>query len=122
MDLSPNEIVVTARDEQFLKDVIKIIEDNIADSDFNVEKIASAVSLGRTTFFKKLKGLTGFAPVEFMKEMKLKRGYQLLETSEYTVSEIAYMLGFSDAGYFTKCFKEKYHTTPTEVIKKHKSS
>jgi AraC-like DNA-binding protein len=52
--------------------------------------------------------------------MKLKRGYQLLETSEYTVSEIAFMLGFSDAGYFTKCFKDKYNITPTDVLRKNK--
>jgi signal transduction histidine kinase/ligand-binding sensor domain-containing protein/DNA-binding response OmpR family regulator len=120
IDLAPDEIVVTAKDEQFLKDVIKIIEENMSNPDFHVEKIATSVGLGRTTFFKKLKGLTGFAPVEFMREMKLKRGYQLLETSEYTVSEISFMLGFSDAGYFTKCFKEKYSITPTDILKKKK--
>jgi signal transduction histidine kinase/ligand-binding sensor domain-containing protein/DNA-binding response OmpR family regulator len=120
VDLSPDEIIVTAKDEQFLKEVIKIIEDNMSNPDFHIEKIASTVGLGRTTFFKKLKGLTGSAPVEFMREMKLKRGYQLLETSEYTVSEIAFMLGFSDAGYFTKCFKDKYNITPTDVLRKNK--
>jgi DNA-binding response OmpR family regulator len=120
VDLSPDEIVVTAKDEQFLKEVLKIIEENMSDADFHIEKIASTIGLGRTTFFKKLKSLTGFAPVEFMREMRLKRGFQLLESAEYTVSEVAYMLGFSDAGYFTKCFKEKYNITPTEVIKKSK--
>lgn len=120
VDLSPDEIIVTARDEEFLKQVIKIIEENMSNPNFHVDKIATSVGLGRTTFFKKLKGLTGFAPVEFMREMKLKRGYQLLESSEYTVSEIAFMLGFSDAGYFTKCFKEKFNSTPTDILKKNK--
>jgi signal transduction histidine kinase/ligand-binding sensor domain-containing protein/DNA-binding NarL/FixJ family response regulator len=117
MELAPDEVIVTAKDEQFLKDVIKIIEENISDPDFNIEKITQFVGLGRTTFFKKLKSLTGLAPVEFMKDMKLKRGYQLLQTGEFTISEIAYQLGFSDAGYFSKCFKEKYNTKPTDIIK-----
>jgi signal transduction histidine kinase/ligand-binding sensor domain-containing protein/CheY-like chemotaxis protein/AraC-like DNA-binding protein len=121
MDLSPDEVLVTPKDEQFLKDVMKIIEENIGNPDFSVDKIATTVGLGRTTFFKKLKGLTGLAPVEFLREMKLKRGHQLLETSEFTVSEIAFKLGFSDAGYFTKCFKEKYNITPTEVLRSNKS-
>ena len=122
MELAPDEIIVTAKDEQFLKDVIKIIEENISDPDFNIEKITQYVGLGRTTFFKKLKSLTGLAPVEFMKDMKLKRGYQLLQTGEFTISEIAFKLGFSDAGYFSKCFKEKYNAKPTDIIKNIKSN
>lgn len=117
IELSPEEIIVTSKDEQFLKDVIKIIEENMADPEFNVEMIATKTGLGRTTFFKKLKGLTGMAPVEFMKEMRVKRGHQLLETGNFTVSEIAYQVGFNDAGYFSKCFKEKYNQPPTEFLK-----
>jgi signal transduction histidine kinase/ligand-binding sensor domain-containing protein/DNA-binding NarL/FixJ family response regulator len=122
MDLSPDQIVVTARDEEFIKNVIGTIEENMQNTGFNIESIASAVGMGRTTFFKKLKSLTGMAPIEFLRDMKLKRGYQLIETGEFTISEIAFKLGFSDAGYFTKCFKEKYNTTPTAIMKKVKGN
>ena len=122
VELAPDEIVVTARDEEFIKNVIKIIEENMSNTDFNIEQISVSVGMGRTTFFKKLKSLTGMAPVEFLRDMKLKRGYQLLETGEFTISEIAFKLGFNDAGYFTKCFKEKYKTTPTAILKSIKKS
>jgi signal transduction histidine kinase/ligand-binding sensor domain-containing protein/AraC-like DNA-binding protein len=117
VDLSPSEIVVTAKDGQFLKEVIRSIEDNLANPEFNVDKIATTVGLGRTTFFKKIKGLTGLAPVEFMRDMRVKRGHQLLQTDEFTIAEVAYQIGFSDPGYFSKCFKEKYNITPTDFLK-----
>ncbi|HEY4786579.1 MAG TPA: response regulator, partial [Bacteroidales bacterium] len=117
IDLSPDEIIVTSKDEVFLKDVIRIIEENMVNTDFNVEMIASTVGLGRTSFFKKLKGLTNMAPVEFMREMRVKRGHQLLQSGNFTVSEVAFQIGFNDAGYFSKCFKEKYNITPTDFLK-----
>jgi signal transduction histidine kinase/ligand-binding sensor domain-containing protein/CheY-like chemotaxis protein/AraC-like DNA-binding protein len=117
MELSPDEIIVTPKDEEFLRKVIGVIEDNLANPDFNVDMIADSVGLGRTTFFKKLKGLTGLAPVEFMREMRIKRSYQLLLTGNFNVSEVAYMSGFSDAGYFSKCFKEKYGQSPSILFR-----
>jgi signal transduction histidine kinase/ligand-binding sensor domain-containing protein/DNA-binding response OmpR family regulator len=116
VDLAPTEVIITGKDEQFLKDIIKIIEENLSNPEFNIEMIASKIGLGRTTFFNKLKGLTSLAPVEFLKEMRVKRGYQLLETGNFNIGEVAYQIGFSDAGYFSKCFKNKYHITPTQFL------
>ncbi len=120
VDLAPSEIIVTDKDEQFLKDIVKIIEENISNPEFNIEMIATKVGLGRTTFFNKLKGLTSLAPVEFLKEIRVKRGHQLLETGNYNIGEVAYQIGFSDAGYFSKCFKNKYQVTPTQFLQKAK--
>ena len=120
VDLSPTEVVVASRDEQFVKDVMQIIENNMADSDFTVDKLVSEIGLGRTTFFKKLKSLIGMAPIELLRELRIKRGHQLLEKGEFSVSEVAYQIGFNDAWYFTKCFKERYGITPTELLKEAK--
>lgn len=117
IQLKPDEILITSKDEQFLKDVIKIVEAGMGDSQFNIESVAGSVGLGRTTFYKKLKSLTGFAPIEFVKDIRLKRGKQLLESGEYTISEIAYMTGFSSSGYFSTCFKEKHKLSPSEYLK-----
>jgi len=120
VQLSPGEILITSKDEQLLKETIKIVENSLADPDFNIDSVALSVGLGRTTFYKKLKSLTGFAPVEFVRDMRLKRAKQLLDAGEHTISEIAYMVGFSSLGYFSTCFKEQHKTSPTEYLRARK--
>lgn len=120
VQLSPGEILITSKDEQLLKETIKIVENSLADPDFNIDSVAVSVGLGRTTFYKKLKSLTGLAPVEFVRDMRLKRAKQLLDAGEHTISEIAYMVGFSSSGYFSTCFKEQYKTPPTEYLRARK--
>ena len=120
VQLKPDEVLITSRDEQFLKDVIRIVEAGMEDAKFNIESVADSVGVGRTTFYKKLKSLTGFAPIEFVRDIRLKRGMQLLDSGEYTISEIAYMTGFSSLGYFGTCFKEKYKQSPSEYLKNKK--
>jgi len=114
VELNPQEVVITSKDEEFIKQVLKIVEENIPNSDFNIDEIASVVGLGRSTFFKKLKGLTGMAPVELVREIRIKRAVQLLKSGEYSISEIAFLTGFNSAGYFSTCFKEKHHQSPSE--------
>ncbi|MES2276130.1 MAG: two-component regulator propeller domain-containing protein [Bacteroidota bacterium] len=117
LQLAPGEVLITSKDEQLLKQVIEIVEQHIADAQFNIDDVATAVGLGRTTFYKKLKSLTGMAPVEFVKEMRLKRGLQLMDSGEYNISEISYMAGFTSLAYFSTCFKEKYQQTPSQYLK-----
>ena len=120
VQLSPGEILITSKDETLLKETIRIVEENLADPEFNIDNVASSVGLGRTTFYKKLKSLTGLAPVEFVRDMRLKRAKQLLDAGEHTISEIAYMIGFNSSGYFSTCFKEQYKTSPTEYLRSRK--
>lgn len=115
--LSPGEITITSKDEVFLKEIIRIVENGMADPAFNIDSVAESIGMGRTTFYKKFKSLTNLAPVEFVREMRLKRGMQLLDAGENNVSEIAYAVGFSSAGYFSTCFKEKFHVSPSEYYK-----
>jgi signal transduction histidine kinase/ligand-binding sensor domain-containing protein/AraC-like DNA-binding protein/ActR/RegA family two-component response regulator len=118
VELNPKVLVITSRDEAFLKQVTRIIEENIPNVDFNIEGIASVAGLGRSTFFKKVKGLTGLAPVELVRDFRIKRAAQLLQSGEYSISEIAFLTGFNSAAYFSTCFKEKFLQTPSDYQNK----
>lgn len=121
VDLSPSPVTITDKDEKFLRDVIKIVEDNMMESDFDIDKIASSTTLGRTTFYNKLKGLTGMSPVEFVRDIRVKRALQYLESGQYSVSEAAYQAGFNNPHYFSQCFKKKYGYSPSEFLKQRSS-
>ena len=79
-----------------------------------VDDFVQEMAVSRSVFFKKLKMLTGFAPIEFIKEMRVKRAAQLIETGEYNMTQISYQVGINDPRYFSKCFKQKFGMTPTE--------
>lgn len=115
--LSPEPIVITSKDETFLKEVIKVVEDKMADTDFNIESLAETMNMSQNTFYRKFKSLTGLTPVEFVRDMRLQRGKQLLDAGGNNVSEVAYMVGFSNPKYFGTCFKEKYHMSPSDYLK-----
>ena len=87
-------------------------------SDFTVEDLGHAVGMSRSSFFNKVKGLTGLSPVEFIRDIRLKRAAQLLTTGELLIKEVAYMTGFTDSRYFGECFKNKYGMTPAEFKKR----
>ena len=116
ISITPHEVVITSKDEAFLEKVMEIIEENISNTDFNIDQIASFACLGRSTFFKKVKGLTGMSPVELVREMRIKRAHQLLISGEYSISEIAFQTGFNSAAYFSTSFKEKYNQTPSQYL------
>ncbi|MEI6948377.1 two-component regulator propeller domain-containing protein [Paraflavisolibacter sp. H34] len=115
--LSPEPIVVTSKDEAFLKDVIRVVEEKMADAEFNIETVAETVGMSRTTFYKKFKSLTNLTPVEFVREMRLQRAKQYLDAGGSNISEAAYLAGFSNPKYFSTCFREKYHLSPSEYLK-----
>ena len=83
-------------------------------SDFAIDEFALNLGMGRTAFYQKLKSLTGLSPIDFVREMRIKRAKQLVESGEYNVSTIAYMTGFNDPKYFSKCFKKRYGVSPSE--------
>jgi signal transduction histidine kinase/CheY-like chemotaxis protein len=117
LQLEPGEVTITSRDEAFLQQIMAIVEEKMADVDFNIDTVAETIAMGRTTFYRKFKGLTGLAPVEFVREMRLKRAKQLLDSGYGNISEIAYSVGFNNAKYFSTCFKAKFEVTPSEYVK-----
>jgi len=108
------------KDIEFLDKIHHVIEDNIDNSDFNIDTIADNIGISRSAFFKKLKSLTGLAPVDTIKEVRLTKSIELLQSTDMTVSEIAFAVGFKESGYYGKCFRKKYGQTPTEYMSKYR--
>ena len=102
------------KDLDFIKRIHGIIEENLQNEDFRIEAIAMEMGLSRSVFFKKLKSLTGFAPVDLVREIRLTKAEQLVLGTSQNITEIAYAVGFRDPGYFIKCFRQKYGSTPKE--------
>ncbi len=119
VELAVGDVVVTNRDEEFMKSVMAWLEENIENSDLTIDRLASHLGLGRTTMYNKLKSLTGKSPVELIKEYRITKAQLLLRTGQFSVSEVAYKVGFSDPGYFSRCFREQYHISPAEFLKTH---
>ncbi len=113
-DIDTKSLKLTTRDELFLKEIVRLIDENYSDPSFNVERLVDKSTVGRTVFYNKVKGLTGLSPVEFLRQMRLKNAANLLIESGYNVSEVGYMSGFNDIKYFSKCFKVQFGMTPTE--------
>lgn len=99
-------------DKSFLKQLRKIIQENLANSDLSVEQIGDEIGLSRVQLYRKVKALTGYSPVEIVRKARLTRARHLLQTTERTVSEVAYAVGFSTPSYFSKCYKDEFGESP----------
>ncbi|MBR0432140.1 MAG: substrate-binding domain-containing protein [Bacteroidaceae bacterium] len=93
------------------------VESRMTNSELSIEDLASDMNLSRVQLYRKVKAITGSSPVELLRTARLNRGYQLLLTTDKTVSEVAYAVGFSAPAYFTKCFKDEFGMVPGDVRK-----
>ena len=121
VDIVPQEIVITDKDEQLIQKVMTWLEDNVSDAEVTVEQLASYVGMGRTSMYNKIKGLTGKSPVELILDFRMEKSTYYLKSGQYSVSETSYKVGFSDPGYFSRSFKKHFGITPAEYIKQHKA-
>lgn len=107
--------VVANIDNEFYNKFCRLVEKLMSNPDLNVDDIASRLGLGRSQLYRKIKALTNYSPVELLRGMRLKKARRLLTTTERTISEIAYEVGFSSPAYFTKCYRDQYGETPSEL-------
>ena len=107
-------VTVSDIDNEFYNRFLKIFREEMGNPDINVDWIASKMGLERSQFYRKIKSLTNYAPVELMRNLRLKQGRILVMTTEKNVSEIAYETGFSTPAYFTKCYRDAFGETPSE--------
>ena len=104
----------TDRDKEFTDRLDIILKANISRSDFSVEEFAQLMKLGRTVFYKKIRGITGYSPNEYLRIMRMKKAAELLLSEEHlTVAEVAYKVGINDPFYFSKCFKGQFGISPS---------
>ncbi len=101
-------------DNEFYNRFIEIFTSEMGNPDITVDALAARMGLERSQFYRKIKALTNYSPVELIRTLRLKQAHILLSTTEKTISEIAYETGFSTPAYFTKCYREAYGKTPTD--------
>lgn len=118
-DFVPKDVVVTNRDQEFMKTMMKWVDENISNTDLTINDLANHLGFGRTVLYNKVKALTGKSPVELIKEYRVIKAELLIRTGQFSISEVAYQLGFSDPGYFSRCFKEQYKVSPKEYLRLH---
>ena len=109
------ETAQNSADNEFLTKINQIIQDNFANPDLNVDFLAEKLNISRSGLFAKIKTLADITPNEMIQIVRLKRAAQLLRNGEYLVSEVAYMVGFSNPSYFSKCFYKQFGIRPTEI-------
>lgn len=105
-------------DKGFVDRFRELIEENLADSELSVEDLGSKMGLSRVQLYRKIKALTNYSPNELVRIARLKKAASLLASSEKTISEITYEVGFTSPSYFTKCYKEYFGESPTDFLKR----
>lgn len=110
----------TTPDRRFLDNFFAAMEKHMGNQHLKVEELGSEVGLSRVQLYRKVKALTGMTPVEILREARLKKAMTLLRTTDRTVAEIAFEVGFATPGYFSSCFKKQYDKYPTDVREEQK--
>lgn len=108
--------MVSTLDSEFIQKVTESIQRNLTNN-LTVDTICAELNMSRSSFYNKIKALSGMAPADFVRQIKMNEATILLKTKRYSVSEVAEMLGFADSKYFTDVFKKYYNMSPTAYMK-----
>lgn len=114
--IEPSKITITPLDTLFIEKAIKIVEDNLSNTDFSVEELAAHLNISRGYLYRKLLKITGKTSIGFIRIIRMKRAQQLLSESQMQVAEVAYQLGYATPRTFTKHFKQEFGITPSQYL------
>ena len=117
VEVNIDSLETSSIDKEFLDKVISVIKSNMSEGDFDVVQLADALAVSKSSLYRKMKIATGLSPIEFIRNIRLKHGSQLLKDRSISVAEVAYECGFSNPKYFATCFKEEFGVTPKEYQK-----
>ncbi len=115
----PEKLTTSDKDQEFLSKVIETVEKNIKTPNFTIDDMINELNVTRSFFFKKMKSVSGYAPKEFIRIVKMKKAAELLMNPDTTITQVSYETGFSDPDYFSKSFKNFFGETPTSYKKKY---
>ena len=104
-------------EEQFLTRVAETIQQHLQESGFNIESLSQEVGLSRSQLYRKIHSLTGFTPVEYLRNLRLKHAARMFLDKHENIAQVAYHVGFSNPSYFSECFRELYGSCPSEYLK-----
>ena len=121
IEIAPSSVTITPLDEQFMQRCLNLIEANISEPSYNVERLCEDLSMSRPTVYKKIKSLTGLSVVAFIRSLRIKRAAQLLLQDGSSIKNIMYMVGFDNSSYFSARFKKEFGCTPAEYVEKNKA-
>jgi signal transduction histidine kinase/DNA-binding response OmpR family regulator len=116
--LKPTEVSISSTDDLFLNRLQNVLDDKLVESTFNTDDFCKSINMSRMQLHRKLKALFNMTTTEFIRSQRLKLAADLLKTSDVTVSQVGYSVGFNDPAYFSKRFKEVYNCTPTQYAKR----
>ncbi len=114
--LKPKDISITPTDESFLNKIQQILDKHLSNPDFNAGIFSKEVAMSRMQLHRKLLAYTGLSTSTFIRSQRLKQALHILKTSDITINEVAYSVGFNTPSYFIKCFKDVYNKTPSEYL------
>ena len=114
-DEARKELPKSDIDNEFYGRFLNLLDEEMGNPDLSVDWIASKMGLERSQFYRKIKALTNYSPVELIRRLRLKKARTLLTSTDKSISEIGYEVGFSTPAYFTKCYREAYGETPSEA-------
>jgi len=117
LKIEPSNITTTSRDKDFLEKAIRVVEESISDSEFDIKTFASNMAVSPSTMLRKMKAITGESSDKFIRTLRLKRAAQLLQSSQLLVTEICYEVGFSSQKHFSATFKKQFALSPSEYKK-----
>ena len=112
-EVKAEDVVIEPRDEIFLKKAVSLVEQNLENSDYNVDRLSRDMGLSRSQFYRKLQSIAGQSPTVFIRTIRLRRAAQLIKESDMNVSEVGYSCGFNNLSAFRKYFKELYGVPPS---------
>jgi ligand-binding sensor domain-containing protein/signal transduction histidine kinase/DNA-binding response OmpR family regulator len=114
--MMPSRLAENELDHAFIQKAVDYIVQHMTDSQLNIESLADVFKMSSSQVYRKIKALTGKTAVEFVRTVRLKQALKLMDTKQYTLSQIAYLTGFRSPSYFTKSFKEQYGKAPSEYV------
>ena len=116
--LAHSIICTNDKDQKFSAKLNEVLNEHMTDTEFSVNDFAGIMGLGRTVFYKKVRGVTGYSPYEYLRVIRLKKAAEMLLTEDLTIAEVAYSVGINDPFYFSKCFKSQFGVSPSAHRKK----
>jgi signal transduction histidine kinase/DNA-binding response OmpR family regulator len=111
---APSQLALSSKDEEFLKDLMQVIDENAINEDLSAKFIAHALGMSHSVIYKKIKSLTGMSIVEFIRDYKLKTAAKLITELGYSVADASFKVGFSDTKYFSRIFKRHFGVNPSK--------
>ncbi|MHA7129514.1 hybrid sensor histidine kinase/response regulator transcription factor [Algoriphagus namhaensis] len=115
--IAPSDIEASSMDEKLLREIQALVDSDMMECDFTIDKFSKALGMSRMQLHRKLTALIGLSASAFIRDQRLRKAIQKLDKTDETIAEIAYSVGFSSPSYFIKCFKESYKITPMEYKK-----